>query len=135
MLVLIVVILALIVVAVWATSRAQKLEAAKLAAMLPEEREKYLAQKRREEENARVASRERSDRWTYGDLNPVMVCPHCQTKGSIRTKSVERKKGISGGKATAAVLTGGISVLATGLSRKEELTQARCGNCKNIWAF
>jgi hypothetical protein len=73
-LVIVVILLALLAVAIWATARAQKLETAKLAGMPPEERERYLVQKRREEENARVASRERSDRWIYGDLNPVMMC-------------------------------------------------------------
>jgi hypothetical protein len=64
-----------------------------------------------------------------------MICPHCQVKGQTRTKIVENKRGVSGGKATAAILTGGISLLATGLSRKEEATQARCGNCSNLWSF
>lgn len=71
----------------------------------------------------------------YGHSNPMMVCPHCQTKGSIRTKAVKQKKGVSGGKATAAVLTGGVSLLATGLSRKEQATQAFCGNCGNTWFY
>jgi DNA-directed RNA polymerase subunit RPC12/RpoP len=71
----------------------------------------------------------------YGELNPQVVCPHCQTKGMVKTKLVKSKKGISGGKATAAVLTGGASVLATGLSRKEKETQAHCENCNNTWIF
>ena len=65
----------------------------------------------------------------------AMVCPHCQSKGTIRTKQVKQKKGVSGGKATAAVLTGGLSILATGLSRKESATQARCSKCGNTWYF
>ncbi len=52
-----------------------------------------------------------------GELNRAMVCPHCQTRGSVYTKAVTQKKGVSGGKATAALLTGGVSLLATGLSR------------------
>lgn len=71
----------------------------------------------------------------YGPINTAMVCPHCQTKGKIRTKSIERKTGVSGGKATAAVLTGGVSILATGLSRKEDRTQAHCDECENTWTF
>ena len=71
----------------------------------------------------------------YGSINHAMVCPHCQERGNIRTKSTEQKKGLSGGKTTAAVLTGGISLLATGLSRKEKLTQAHCANCNNTWYF
>lgn len=68
-------------------------------------------------------------RW-YGPVNPLIVCPHCQEKGSVRIKYTKQKKGISGAKATGAVLTGGWSLLATGLSKKEAVTQAHCGNCK-----
>jgi uncharacterized membrane protein len=71
----------------------------------------------------------------YGHLNAEMVCPHCQTNGAIHTKLVTQKRGISGGKATAAVLTGGVSLLATGLSRKEQATEAHCGHCGNTWYF
>ncbi|MDP2181898.1 MAG: zinc ribbon domain-containing protein [Actinomycetota bacterium] len=65
----------------------------------------------------------------------AMVCPHCQSKGTVSTKQVKQKKGISGGKATAAVVTGGLSILATGLSRKEDVTEAHCRNCGNTWRF
>lgn len=70
-----------------------------------------------------------------GPINPSMVCPHCQTKGRIRTKKITKKTGVSGGKAAAAVVTGGLSVLAVGLSRKEDSTQAHCDNCNNTWFF
>lgn|SRR5574337_86812 len=70
-----------------------------------------------------------------GTLNAQMVCPHCQQKGKILTKRVTKKAGISGGKATGAVLTGGVSLLATGLSRMEELTEAYCDNCSSTWHF
>lgn len=71
----------------------------------------------------------------YGDRNPHMVCPHCQTKGTVDTKPITVKTGISGGKATGALLTGGVSLLATGLSRKEQKTQARCWKCETVWTF
>jgi hypothetical protein len=67
--------------------------------------------------------------------NAAMICPHCQSRGTVRTNQVKRKKGVSGGKATAAVLTGGLSILATGLSRKETVTEAHCTNCRNTWQF
>lgn len=66
---------------------------------------------------------------TYGALHPQVVCPHCQTRGAVRVKREKQKQGVSGGKATAALLTGGVSLLATGLSRKGWVTQAHCGNC------
>jgi transcription elongation factor Elf1 len=64
-----------------------------------------------------------------------IICPLCQHKGKVTTRRVKRKRGISGGKATAACLTLGWSMLATGLARKEEATEARCGNCKQQWDF
>ncbi|MDR3572306.1 MAG: hypothetical protein P4L50_00455 [Anaerolineaceae bacterium] len=87
---------------------------------------------REREDQAREQAKRLRD---LGELNQVMVCPHCQTKGKVRTKAIEKKAGISGGKATAAVLTGGVSVLATGLSRSEGATQAHCDECNNTWAF
>lgn len=65
--------------------------------------------------------------------NVAMVCPHCQVKGSVTVKQVKVKSGISGGKATGAVLTVGVSVLATGLSKKRRMTEAHCGNCGQTW--
>ena len=72
---------------------------------------------------------------SWGNINPALICPHCQTKGFVRTVPVKRKKGISGAKATGALLTLGVSMLATGLSRKETVTQAYCENCRSTWDF
>lgn len=76
-----------------------------------------------------------SDGNQWGSLNKHIICPHCQTQGKVRTKEVDKKVGISGGKATAAILTGGVSLLATGLSRKSKMTQAHCCHCKSTWFF
>jgi hypothetical protein len=85
-------------------------------AMSPEQRQRYLTeQAARQQELARTRE--------YGPINPAMICPHCRAAGAVRTRLVDRKKGISGGKATAALLTGGVSVLATGLSREELMTR------------
>jgi len=67
--------------------------------------------------------------------NPHMVCPHCQTKGSVSTVQFKAKGGVSGGKATGALLTGGLSLFATGLSRKVMVTQASCGTCQMTWTI
>lgn len=75
------------------------------------------------------------DSFKWGDLNEQLICPHCQNKGTIRVKAVKRKKGVSGGKATATIFTLGVSLLATGLSRKEGLTQAHCMKCNSTWDF
>lgn len=65
----------------------------------------------------------------------AIVCPHCQTHGRVHTKVVKRKKGVSGAKATGALLTSGVSLLVTGLSRKERCTEAHCDNCGATWDF
>lgn len=67
------------------------------------------------------------------DSDSRIVCPHCQTAGKVRSEQVKVKRGVSGGKATAAVLTGGLSTLGTGLSRKQTVTSMRCGNCRTTW--
>ena len=65
----------------------------------------------------------------------AIICPHCQSRGTVSTREVKEKKGISGGKATAALLTGGVSLCAVGLSRKEKVTEARCSSCGLTWHF
>jgi len=52
----------------------------------------------------------------WGPVNPSLICPHCQTRGQVHTKRVKRKAGISGGKVMGGLLTGGISLIGTGLS-------------------
>ena len=96
--------------------------------MAPEQR----AERRKQN---RIIAKMRHQNETWGPQNPALVCPHCQTKGRVRVKPVQRKKGVSGAKATGALLTGGVSMLATGLSRKEGSTQAHCERCNSTWDF
>ena len=74
-------------------------------------------------------------RFAYGTENPAMVCPHCQAKGTVSTKTVTQKAGVSGTKATGAILTGGVSLLVTGLSQEQNRTRAHCKNCGATWVF
>jgi hypothetical protein len=82
---------------------------------------------------AAVVSQNRRLTWT--PTNSAMICPHCQTKGSVSAVPTRRKVGVSGEKATAALLTGGLSLLATGLSRKESVTDALCSHCGARWTY
>lgn len=76
---------------------------------------------------AKVAQAEANER------QRKVICPHCHEAGGVSRRLVRRKRGISGGKATGAVLTGGVSMLATGLSRKEDVTNLSCSNCGMSW--
>ena len=118
----------IIVLVVGAMIVAAIAENKKVAAMPPQQRARYLDQKRKQQQAAAVTA-------AYGARNSAMVCPHCTEKGQVHVKQVTQKKGVSGGKATGALLTGGVSLLATGLSRKENNTQAHCANCNNTWFF
>jgi hypothetical protein len=96
----------------------------KLNAMSPEERVAY-------QRKLQSSSLDKQ----HGRISHQIVCPHCQTRGTVRTQAIKKKSGISGGKATAALLTGGVSLLATGLARKESVTQAHCEHCNSVWSF
>lgn len=65
--------------------------------------------------------------------SPDIVCPHCRAQGTVKVSQVRRKQGLSGGKVTGAVFTGGVSMLATGLSRKTAVNHMRCLNCRVQW--
>lgn len=65
--------------------------------------------------------------------NPAIRCPFCEAVGTVRTRRVRVRAGIHGGKATAALFTGGLSLLLTGLSRMEEKTELHCDNCGMTW--
>jgi hypothetical protein len=64
-----------------------------------------------------------------------IICPHCGVRARVTTSMSRHKTGLSGGKVAGAVLTGGASMLATGLSRKEWKTDGNCGNCGSSWSF
>jgi hypothetical protein len=70
---------------------------------------------------------------TIGPINPAIGCPHCGTTGKVHVRTTTVKNGISGGKATGAILTGGTSLLFTGLSRKVAMTKMRCDHCRMSW--
>ena len=64
-----------------------------------------------------------------------LFCPHCQQFGFVTTEPTTIKRGVSGGKVTAALLTGGVTMLATGLSQESVVTKATCSNCGSTWMF
>jgi hypothetical protein len=69
------------------------------------------------------------------DNDNLLVCPHCRIKGYVETKRKSVRKGVSGAKLAAAFITCGLSVLAVGLSRFEDVTRARCRRCDSRWEF
>lgn len=68
----------------------------------------------------------------FGGPNSKVICDYCGVN-AVRVSDVTRKTGISGGKATGAFLTGGVSMLATGLSQKQGAKHLACRNCGMEW--
>ena len=60
-------------------------------------------------------------------------CPHCGQVGCVTKTIVTKGQGISGGKATAGLLTGGLSLPFAGLSRNERMSHMKCANCHMEW--
>jgi DNA-directed RNA polymerase subunit RPC12/RpoP len=75
--------------------------------------------------NARAEARDADDRG--------IVCPYCGTSGSVTTRDIKVEHVVSGGKTSGAVLTGGISLPAVGLSRRQKGRQHTCGSCGLRW--
>jgi hypothetical protein len=77
-----------------------------------------------------IATRTRAGRAATAKAQDAsIVCAFCHEAGNVTTRAVKVKRGVSGAKATGAVLTGGLSVVGTGLSRKQEATELRCSGC------
>lgn len=82
-----------------------------------------------------VAMAEKGKAMVKTTRDAKIICAQCHSAGHVTTSAVSLKKGISGGKATGAILTGGLSLLAVGLSRKEDATEAKCSHCGSVWHF
>lgn len=62
----------------------------------------------------------------YGKKVPALVCPHCQSKGSVRRKQVTR---------VAKIRVNSVAARAVGLGTNTETTvmQLRCDECEMKW--
>jgi hypothetical protein len=116
---------------IWISKVNAKAESDKVARMTPDQINNYYGAQRAE----RHAHEENATTKQYGYINAQIVCPHCQQSGAVRTTQVSLKQGISGAKATGAILTGGASLLVTGLSQKVGATQAHCDTCHSNWTY
>ena len=60
-------------------------------------------------------------------------CPYCDGQGTVVVRHVKKKKGFSPGKVAGGVVTGGVSLLATGLAKKGEVNALNCTACGMKW--
>ena len=60
----------------------------------------------------------------------AIICPFCQTRGSVR---ISKKQDTSGLKMTGAALTFGLSAMVTGLNKHQTRIQGTCKVCRQKW--
>jgi uncharacterized protein with PQ loop repeat len=77
-------------------------------------------------ENERLELERKTFRSIYGDLNPVLICPHCQAK-----ESVYAKRNLDTVTTTGQI--GGILKTNTKTTTQKWVTTHYCDHCKTIW--
>lgn len=98
----------------------------KLAAMNPDEREKYLETKAQEEAEKQKSYKAQNKIRQYGTKNIALLCPHCQTKGFVRmTQAVRVTKNRVNSVAGKAI--------GLGTNSESQVTQLHCDNCDMTW--
>jgi hypothetical protein len=70
---------------------------------------------------------------TRAEAQKLIICQYCQQAGGVTVRNIQQKQGVSGGKATSALLTGGVSLFAVGLSKKGMVNELTCSKCSMKW--
>lgn len=115
------------------TTLDQFLERRKVAAMEPDERERYLLDKENKSNEERKAQEEKMAKFyaetklqEQGGINSVLFCPHCQTKGFVRmTEKVRVTKNRVNSVAGKAI--------GLGTNSERQVTQLHCDKCSMTW--
>ena len=99
-------------------------------------RPKYVAlhqPARLEAQAARLANQAAADAaHAAGDAH--LICPHCQTKGTVTTALIESEGGLAG-RNIDGIYFPVATMLETGQPASTILTQAHCGTCQSVWKF
>jgi hypothetical protein len=95
-------------------------EQKKLAMMTPEVKRSYLKQIEIDRQRYEEERKKQDHEFLYGKINPVMICPHCQTKGKVRTTRREKQSELS-------------SIVISLKKHSVTVTQVHCDNCNNTW--
>ena len=69
---------------------------------------------------------EEKSNYLFGKINEDLVCPHCQTRGTVRTKGVMRTE-------TSEGKIGGILTTKTTNTTSHFATQRHCDKCNSTW--
>jgi ABC-type transport system involved in cytochrome bd biosynthesis fused ATPase/permease subunit len=86
------------------------------------EKNNYISTKdaQRAQQNARLATYRANE--MYGQPNSNLVCQHCHTKGSVRSKSAEE-----------ITTTKLMPIIGNNIKARKKVTQMHCDNCDTTW--
>lgn len=93
-----------------------------LDSLSKEDKDSYLETKKRISEQQTKIMEEGRRNLDLGCINPNLVCPHCQTKGHVRSKSAEE-----------ITRTKVVPVVGNTIQAKKKVTQMHCDNCATTW--
>lgn len=97
----------------------------KFADMTPAQRVKAEAQRVKAEAQRVKAEASRAIA-LFGNLSQHLICPHCQTKGTVRAKGATRV-------VTSTGKVGGIIKTNTKSTSTKSVTQHHCDKCSTTW--
>jgi len=82
----------------------------------------------RKNEQEKINAMSPSDRinYLYGPINEHLICPHCQTKGLVHAKEVQRTTTFTG-------TAGGILKAKTKSATTRVVGQHHCEQCASTW--
>ena len=80
----------------------------------------------KEGEKVNAMSPEDRSNYIFGQINANLICPHCQTKGTVHVKKVPRV-------ATSTGTVGGILKANTKSTVTSVVTQHHCDQCSSTW--
>lgn len=94
----------------------------KLDSLSDEDRKAYLQIEQNISERRNKIMAEYRHTSQFGDSNPNLVCPHCQTKGQVRSKAAEE-----------VTSTKVVPVVGNTIKARKKVTQMHCDNCGTTW--
>lgn len=90
--------------------------------MSPDERAAY----DKKIEDDRLRRENEAFLFLHGQVNPELICPHCQKKGNVHSKSYVKNKVVKG-------KVGGILKTDINMSQAESGVERCCNNCGSQW--
>lgn len=93
----------------------------KMEGMTPDELEAF----KQEQKNIKEESLKSSE---FGYVNEALVCPHCQSKGAVRTMKTTQ---VTKNRVNSVVG----KAVGLGTNSSKDVTQMHCDNCETTWVI